>query len=79
MTFRSIRYIGCGEFGKVEQGILTEGGYSVDVALKTLKDKSCEENVVKFLQEAAIMAQFHHPNLIGLYGIAKSDEKVRFS
>ena len=60
----------------MEQGKLSEGLRSVDVALKTLKDRSCEKNVVRFLQEAAIMAQFHHPNLMGLHGIVNSEEKV---
>ena len=71
--FRSVRYIGSGEFGTVEQGVLNTDSESVDVALKTLKDMSCKKNIVKFLQEAAIMIQFHHPNIISLLGIVSND------
>ena len=31
---------------------------------------------VKFLQEAAIMAQFRHPNVIQLYGIVTNGESI---
>ena len=40
-----------------------QGTRPVDVALKSLT-KTSEEDKVKFLQEAAIMAQFRHPNVI---------------
>ena len=45
-----------------------QGTRPVDVALKSL-NKTSEEDKVKFLQEAAIMAQFRHPNVIMLYGV----------
>ena len=45
-----------------------QGTRPVDVALKSLT-KTSEEDKVKFLQEAAIMAQFRHPNVIMLYGV----------
>lgn len=46
-----------------------------EVALKTLKT---EENVdmIKLLQEAVIMVQFQHPNVLYLYGVAGQDEMV---
>ena len=40
-----------------------------DVAIKMLKDTAKEIERVKFLQEAAIMGQFHHPNVITLHGV----------
>ena len=46
------------------------------VALKTLNQDSTQENKVKFLQEAAIMAQFRHPNVVLLYGIVSKEEPV---
>ena len=45
-----------------------QGTRPVDVALKSLT-KTSEEDKVKFLQEAAIMAQFRHPNVVMLYGV----------
>ena len=48
----------------------------VDVAIKTLKPESPEEEKVKFLQEAAIMGQFHHPNIVKLHGVVTVGEPV---
>ena len=52
-----------------------QGTRPVDVALKSLT-KISEEDKVKFLQEAAIMAQFRHPNVIMLYGVIAKDDPV---
>ena len=41
----------------------------MDVAFKKLKDDCCEEEAVRFLQEAAIMGQFRHPNIVQLLGV----------
>ena len=41
----------------------------VEVAIKTLKAEASEKEKVKFLQEAAIMGQFHHPNIVKLHGV----------
>ena len=49
----------------------------VDVAIKTLNDNISEEEKVKFLQEAAIMGQFHHPNIVKLYGVVTVGKPVR--
>ena len=49
---------------------------SVAVALKTLRNDASEEEKVKFLQEAAIMGQFHHPNIVKLHGVVTVGEPV---
>ena len=49
---------------------------TVEVAIKTLKPGSDEMDQVKFLQEAAIMGQFKHPNVIKLYGMVTVGEPV---
>ena len=46
------------------------------MAVKTLKDDASQIDRIKFLQEAAIMAQFKHPNVVALYGIAQKAGKV---
>ena len=46
------------------------------MAVKTLKEGSKEEDRVKFLQEAAIMGQFKHPNVVTMYGVVKEREPV---
>ena len=49
---------------------------AVDAAIKMLKPGSDEMDQVKFLQEAAIMGQFKHPNVIKLYGVVTVGEPV---
>ena len=51
-------------------------GGPVDVAVKTLNDGASEQDRVKFLQEAAISGQFHHPNVIKLHGVVTVGEPV---
>ena len=65
--------LGEGQFGSVSKGIWREEtGYILEVAVKCLKPNSDERDKVKFLQEAAIMAQFRHPNVVTLYGVVSS-------
>ena len=75
---RITEMIGSGQFGKVHQGEWTMPGSEdkVDVAVKTLKEGASEEDKVKFLQEAAIMGQFSHPNVVKLYGVVTEGEPV---
>ena len=44
--------------------------------MKTLKAGSEDMDKVKFLQEAANMAQFKHPNIVILYGVVSDKEPV---
>ena len=48
----------------------------IEVAVKFLKEEASETDKVKFLQEAAIMAQFAHPNVVSLYGVVSKTEPV---
>lgn len=52
---------------------------TLDVSLKTTYTDEATESVerAKLLQEAAILAQFRHPNVVGLYGIINKDNTVR--
>ena len=70
--------LGSGQFGTVYKGVLGsgEGGGEVEVAVKTLKEGSGEEDRVKFLQEAAIMGQFKHHNVVTMYGVVTDGEPV---
>jgi serine/threonine protein kinase len=54
----------------------SEGGEKIEVAVKTLKEGADKEDKIKFLQEAAIMGQFSHPNVVKLYGIVTEGEPV---
>lgn len=75
MQTRISRHLGSGQFGKVERGTW-ERRTNLEVALKTLKAGSEDMDKVKFLQEAAIMAQFKHPNIVILYGVVSNKEPV---
>ena len=68
--------LGSGQFGTVYKGVLDSGGGEVEVAVKTLKEGSGEEDRVKFLQEAAIMGQFIHHNVVEMFGVVTLGEPV---
>jgi serine/threonine protein kinase len=67
--------LGEGEFGAVFRGEWMPVERHKDVAFKTLH-KQTKENKMKLLQEAAIMGQFNHSNVVRLYGVIMSEEKV---
>ena len=62
-------HLGSGHFASVEKGVWISSNGTKDVAVKTLHRDAGDANRVKCLQEAAIMAQFHHPNIVLLHGI----------
>jgi len=45
----------------------------INVAVKSLNTNANENNKLRFLQEAAIMCQFDHENVIKLYGVITED------
>ena len=77
LPHRVTGHLGSGYFGQVKQGVWISGDKEIDVAMKTLnKQVVRDEDQIKFLQEAAIMAQFRHPNIVTLYGITYKEEPV---
>ena len=70
--------MGSGQFGSVSKGMWKSPTGSVNVAIKTLNGNTSEDERVKFLQEAAIMGQFHHPNIVKLYGMVTIEEPVSY-
>jgi len=71
-----VEHLGSGQFGTVNKGVWQSPGGAVEVAVKMLKSGSDETDEVKFLQEAAIMGQFKHPNVIKLHGVVTVGEPV---
>ena len=57
----------------MDRGQWTSERGVVEVAVKTLTDSA---NTVTFLQEAAIMAQFRHPNILSLHGVVSTGNPV---
>ena len=70
--------LGSGQFGNVYKAEWRKpDGVTIDVAVKTLKlDKNSKKEKVRFLQEAAIMGQFMHNNVLRLHGVVFSDTTV---
>lgn len=65
--------LGSGHFGSVQKGICQTKDGPIPVAVKVLKRGN---DKVKFLQEAAIMGQFSHPNIVKLHGVVTVVEPV---
>ncbi len=47
-----------------------------EVAVKTMEDATSEEDGIKFLQEAVIMGQFDHPNIVKIMAIMATEDEV---
>ncbi|XP_065899331.1 uncharacterized protein [Dysidea avara] len=66
----SLEELGNGEFGVVNRGMWKpSSNKQVEIAIKTLNTDSTAKDRLRFLQEAAIMCQFDHENVIKLYGV----------
>ena len=80
--YRLASVLGEGQFSVVRKGVWKRNnaghGFVLEVAAKTLKLGSEERDKVKLLQEAAIMAQFKHSNVITLYGVVSNGGVVSF-
>ncbi|KAK0073275.1 hypothetical protein PV325_009988, partial [Microctonus aethiopoides] len=61
--------LGVGEFGVVQQGVWTNDGERIQVAIKSLSRERMQNNPIEFLKEAAIMHSIDHENIVRLYGV----------
>jgi len=66
---RILEHLGSGEFGVVTHGLLNTSYGDVEVAVKALNTEASDKEKLQFLQEAAIMCQFNHHNVIKLHGV----------
>ena len=69
MVHRTLEELGSGEFGVVTHGLLSSATGDVEVAVKMLNSNASDKDRLRFLQEAAIMCQFDHQNVIKLHGV----------
>ncbi|XP_066553448.1 tyrosine-protein kinase Mer [Amia ocellicauda] len=74
------KILGEGEFGSVVEGHLKQpDGSNEKVAVKTMKlDSFSQREIEEFLNEAACMKDFHHPNVIRLMGVCLEVSSSRF-
>lgn len=69
-------FLGSGQFGTVHKGEWSTPDRKLEVAVKTLHKNVHEAEQVRFLQEAAIMAQFDHVNVIKMHGMVTENNNV---
>lgn len=69
-------YLGSGQFGTVYLGKWNLGNQESKVAIKTLNANSHSDDKVRFLQEAVLMGQFDHLNVIKMHGLVIEQEPV---
>jgi len=69
--FRSLEQLGEGEFGIVTRAMWKQAApdKEIEAAVKSLNSNANDNDKLLFLQEAAIMCQFDHENVIKLYGV----------
>ena len=75
-----LKRIGGGNFGEVHDGMLDErastGVPAYRVAIKTIKpDAQGTSNQTDLFEEAALMAQFDHPNIVALIGVVSRNQQ----
>ncbi|KAM4565173.1 tyrosine-protein kinase receptor TYRO3 [Fundulus diaphanus] len=62
--------LGKGEFGSVYEGIFTQAGVDIQVAVKTMRvGIYSKQDLQEFLREAEIMKNFDHENVVRLLGV----------
>ena len=66
-----------GNFVEVHRGLWKGKKKDLDVVVKSLECDATQDEKIKLLQEAVIMGQFHHPNILQLYGIINEEKTVR--
>ena len=67
--------LGSGQFGSVHRAIWYKGEKEeVEVAVKSLTACATKDDVVKFLQEAVIMAQFKNANVLRMFGVVTGNQ-----
>ena len=77
LFFRICLPLGTGNFGVVNRAIWTDSTAMVsEVAVKSLSNNVSASERTKLLQEAAIMGQFCHSNVLKLYGIVLQTDLV---
>ncbi|CAH1774994.1 unnamed protein product [Owenia fusiformis] len=68
-SITTIRTIGKGEFGEVQQGVWTNEGEKIQVAVKILCKERMESGSSEFLKEATIMHGISHDCIVRLFGV----------
>ena len=79
---RELDILGSGYFGTVYRAVwicrpkTTNSILEDEVAVKKIEGGASEHERVHFLQEAAVMGQFNHPNIVKILGVVANPELV---
>ena len=65
-----------GDFVGVNRGTWKGKEKDLNVVVKSLVSGAPQEEKIKLLQEAVVTGQFHHPNILQLYGIVNEYNTV---
>ena len=65
-----------GGFVEVHKGAWKGKKSDLNVVVKSLKRNAPQEEKIRLLQEAVIMGQFHHPNVLQFYGMVNEEATV---
>ncbi|VDM44619.1 unnamed protein product [Toxocara canis] len=69
--------LGGGAFGDVHIGVWKKSDKEeVNVAIKKFKGVMTKKERVEFVREASIMRKFHHPNIVGVLGVAAQEQPL---
>ncbi|XP_019855452.1 PREDICTED: uncharacterized protein LOC100635491 [Amphimedon queenslandica] len=72
-----LELLGSGYFATVNRAVWLKPNLGEEeVAVKILSEKADNEDRIKFLQEAALMGQFKHTNVLTLHGVVTTDTSV---
>lgn len=63
------KFLGEGQFGSVNEAVLTRPDCKISVAVKTFKEGAEATDVRLFLKEASLMSRLHHSNIVELIGV----------
>ena len=79
LLYSVMEILGKGQFARVNRGIWTKpDGEELEVAVKVVSEVADERDRIRFLQEAALMGQFTHTNVLTLHGVVTNEgNKVR--
>ncbi|CAI8014456.1 Ephrin type-B receptor 3, partial [Geodia barretti] len=69
-------HLGSGEFGTVCKGFWHTNSGRLEVAIKMAQNQATDQDKVRFLQEAATLGQFQHPNIVRLHGVVTVNDPV---
>ncbi|XP_059491025.1 activated Cdc42 kinase-like isoform X3 [Neocloeon triangulifer] len=68
--------LGTGEFGVVQQGVWSNDGERIQVAIKCLSRERMQNNPIEFLKEAGIMHSIDHEHVVRLYGVVLDTDSL---